>query len=195
MKRLEIWVVSLVILIICNMISAGYALPDYSKTKGDFKIFFIGDSKESVAKKIIYLEGIGEITCVNEDSQFTSEALGKKIICRFFYGRTLFGKERVRKIVIDFPEHQYSAGQFDIEGKEFVKYLQSMLEKIYGPPVYTSPYLFESQIKENQDKYIAKWARSTKIVGISVTLSINLIVPQIIIANPNLIKDEIQEFN
>lgn len=78
---------------------------DYAKLKGDFKIFMIGDSRDTVQKKLNYLEEVGEITEVTGTERFLGETLGEKVSCSFCYHRSIFGADQVQQMVIDFYEH------------------------------------------------------------------------------------------
>jgi hypothetical protein len=184
---------------IFGIVSEGFALPDYSKTKGDFKILNIGNTRADVLKKLTYLETEGEITGVSGTDQFQGEALGEKITCYLRYHSSFPGGERVRQIVIDFTTHHEASGEFETESKGYAQYLRAMLEKIYGPPSYARPYLFLSQLKPDQEKYWAKWVFPTKIIGIALVNKTDFIATQIIISsrllNQELQKDEIQDFN
>lgn len=175
------------------------ASPDYAGTKGDFKIFNVGDTRDSILSKLGYLAQRGEITEVTEAERFLGEAVGEKVACSFRYHKPLIGKERVRQIVVDFYKHPFTPAQFEMEAQEFAKYLRTTLEKTYGLPQYSRPYLFLSQLKDNQEKYIAKWVLPDKIVGLAFTRNQDTLSVQIIISSMLLYQDlkkaEVQDFN
>jgi hypothetical protein len=179
--------------------SSIFASPNYTGTQGDFKIFNVGDTRDSVLRKLSYLAEKGEVTEVAGAERFLSEAVGERVACSFRYQKPLIGKERVRQIVVDFYKHPFTPAQFETEAREFTKYLLSMLEKNYGPPLYSRPYLFLSQLKDNQEKYIAKWVAPSKIVGLAFNRNQDILSVRIIISSmllyQDLKKDEIQDFN
>lgn len=176
-----------------------FASTDYAGTRGDFKIFSVGNTRDNVLSKLGYLAEKGEITEVTEAERFLSEAMGEKVACSFRYHKPLIGKERVRQIVVDFYKHPFTPAQFEMEAREFAKYVRTMLEKTYGPPLYSRPYLFLTQFEDSQEKYIAKWVLPGKIVGVAFvrnqdTLSVRIIISSMLLYQ-DLKKDEIQDFN
>lgn len=177
----------------------GFASPDYARTPGDFKIFSVSDTRDTVLRKLDYLAKKGEITEGTETGCFLGEAMGEKVACNFRYGKPLIGKERVRQIVVDFYEHSFTSAQLEVEALEFTRYVRTILEKTYGPPRYSRPYLFLSQLKDNQEKYTAKWLLSDKIVGVALVrnqdkLTIRIIISSLLLYQ-KLKEDEIQDFN
>lgn len=155
---------------------------DYSNIKGDFKIFCLKDSPETIKAKVNYLCENGQTDAVALDRLwFYGSMLDSSYSCKFeFY------KEQVYAINITFYG-KYITSDLDLSLKTFIEEkLKPLFVNKYGSPTknYGYPNIF--QLKEGYITYISKWILTDKTIIIGVQQNDFCFYPKIIISDNKL---------
>lgn len=162
-----------------------FAYNDYSTTKGDFKIFSLGDRFEVVKEKFNYLMDKKEISADSNCLKTLTNGFGWAVLSNV---NTLYHNSNVMLSV------SADDGLFDIKisfdsvSEEYYESLKNFVEQvviknfnsIYGKPVFKNSFPTINDLKKEttkgilgyySSKYLVGWKTNSKIVITTVHMS------------------------
>ena len=159
MARMVRWLALVTVCLVCAF--PLMAATELEKTKGDYSILCLGDSKAIVKEKIQSLKDKKEIQLVSPTS-FKSRFLEKDVECKLF-----FYQNKLYQIWLGFPKLPLS--EYNGKLKKMVeKELIPSLSKIYGS--VSEEYGYPASIDSNGSMLlVAEWIKDTKGVLIGLT--------------------------
>ena len=130
--------------------------------KGDYKVFSLGDTKETIKEKASYLVITGEIIKGNGDYFVT------KIAGETFTGHFSYYQDQLYQI--SFYSEGYNAMRYDTYLKDLMlDKIKPMFSSSYGEPVNDYGYPSFFNLKDGYTRFISRWRDGDKeiIIGVS----------------------------